>query len=176
MSAPSQGSSGLNEYATSLFDASLTWKDVKWLKTITSLPIVVKGVLTSEDALLAVENGVSGIIVSNHGARQLDHVPATIDALPEVIRAVRSSPVEVFVDGGFRTGTDVLKALALGARGVFVGRPVLWGLSVGGEEGVRNVLHILKKELDAALALSGCSNLSDISPSLVVRKEFYSKL
>lgn len=127
--------SSLNAYASSLFDASLTWKDVEELTKMTKLPVLVKGVLRGEDALLAIKHKVSAIIVSNHGARQLDHVPATIDALKEVVKAVEGQ-VPVFVDGGFRTGTDILKALALGARGVFVGRPVIYGLACG----VRNII------------------------------------
>lgn len=125
--------SALNAYANSLFDASLTWKDVEELTKMTKLPVIVKGILRGEDALLAIKHKVSGIIVSNHGARQLDHVPATIDALKEVVKAVEGQ-VPVFVDGGFRTGTDILKALALGAQAVFVGRPVIYGLACGVNE------------------------------------------
>jgi (S)-2-hydroxy-acid oxidase len=121
----SSENSGLAEYVSSLFDLTLQWKDVKWLISITKLPIVVKGVLTPEDAEIAVEMGCAGIMVSNHGARQLDGVPATIDVLPEIVKSVRGR-AEVYLDGGIRRGTDVFKALALG---VFVGRPVLWGLS-----------------------------------------------
>ncbi|KAG1652501.1 Hydroxyacid oxidase 1 [Nymphon striatum] len=116
--------SGLNEYAASLFDPSITWKDILWLRQITHLPIIVK----AEDALLSLEHGASAIMVSNHGARQLDGVPATIDVLPEIVKAVNGR-CEVYLDGGIRTGTDVLKALALGARAVFMGRPLLWGLT-----------------------------------------------
>ncbi|PIK36714.1 hypothetical protein BSL78_26464 [Apostichopus japonicus] len=134
---------------------AVTWKDVGWLKTITKLPIVLKGILSGSDAEIAVENGVAGIIVSNHGGRQLDGVLATIDALPEVVEAVKGSDVEVYLDGGVRKGTDVLKALALGARAVFIGRPVLWGLAYKGEEGVKMVLEMLKNEFSTAMALSG---------------------
>ncbi|CAL1262320.1 unnamed protein product [Larinioides sclopetarius] len=167
--------SGLNKYVETLFDPSISWKDIKWLKEITTLPILLKGILTAEDAIMAVENGVAGIIVSNHGARQLDGVPATIEVLPEIVRAV-AGRCEVYLDGGVRTGTDVLKAIALGAKAVFIGRPVLWGLAHSGEEGVRKVLQILRKEFDTAMALSGCSTLHDIKPSLVVRQESFSKL
>ena len=111
-----------------LLDQSLTWDALAWLKSITSLPIVVKGILTAEDAQLAAEHGAAAIIVSNHGGRQLDGVLATIEALPEVFDAV-AGRCEIYLDGGVRRGTDVLKALALGARGVFVGRPALWGLA-----------------------------------------------
>ncbi|KAM7312933.1 hydroxyacid oxidase 1 [Ixodes scapularis] len=111
-----------------VLDASVTWDDVTWLKSISKLPVIAKGILTAEDAEEAVKHGVSAILASNHGGRQLDGVPSTIEALPEVVRAVRGR-VEVYVDGGVRRGTDVVKALALGARAVFVGRPVLWGLA-----------------------------------------------
>ena len=110
--------SGINDYVTSLFDQALTWNDLKWLKKITSLPIIVKGVLHPSDALIAIDHGVQGIMVSNHGARQLDGVEATIDALPDIVEAVRNynPKVEIYLDGGVREGTDVLKALALGAK------------------------------------------------------------
>lgn len=124
----SKTESGLNEYAASLFETSITWKDVEWLKTITKLPVVLKGILSREDALMAVECGVAGICVSNHGGRQLDSVPATIDCLRDIVSAV-DGRVEVYLDGGVRTGTDVLKAIALGAKTVFVGRPVLYALA-----------------------------------------------
>ncbi|XP_064621883.1 2-Hydroxyacid oxidase 1-like [Lineus longissimus] len=164
--------SGLSEYANSLFDASLNWSDISYLRTISKLPIVVKGILTAEDALKAVEVGVDGIIVSNHGARQLDGVPATIDALPEVISAVNGR-CEVYLDGGVRQGTDCLKALAIGARAVFVGRPVLWGLACDGEKGVGKVLSILKDELTIAMGLAGCRSVSDIKQSHVVKESYY---
>ncbi|XP_070566442.1 2-Hydroxyacid oxidase 2-like isoform X2 [Ptychodera flava] len=152
-----------------------TWKDIAWLKTVTKLPIVLKGILTVEDALLAAEHGVQGILVSNHGGRQLDCVPATIDVLSDIVDAV-GNKLEVYVDGGVRTGTDVLKALALGARAVFVGRPVIFGLACNGEEGVKSVLKILRDELSLAMALSGCSRLSDVTRDLVIRHDVRSKL
>ncbi|CAI0548488.1 unnamed protein product [Linum tenue] len=139
-------------------------QDVKWLQTITSLPILVKGVLTAEDAKLAVQNGAAGIIVSNHGARQLDYVPATITALEEVVKAAQGR-VPVFLDGGVRRGTDVFKALALGASGVFIGRPVLFSLAADGEAGVRKVLQMLRDELELTMALSGCTSLKEITRS-----------
>ncbi|DBA04371.1 TPA: hypothetical protein N0F65_002133 [Lagenidium giganteum] len=153
--------SGLAYYVSKLFDLTLNWKDVEWLKSITKLPLVVKGVLSPEDAKLAVEAGCAGILVSNHGARQLDGVPAAIDALPEIVKAV-SGRAEVYLDGGVRRGTDVFKALALGARAVFVGRPVLWGLSHSGEEGVFEVLRILNDELRHTMLFSGTPRLADI--------------
>nr|DBA27118.1 TPA: hypothetical protein GDO54_011294 [Pyxicephalus adspersus] len=146
--------SGLAVYVSQAIDASIKWDDIEWLKGLTSLPIVAKGILRADDAKEAVKRGVSGILVSNHGARQLDGVPATIDVLEEIVAAVEGK-VEVYLDGGVRKGTDVLKALALGARAVFVGRPVLWGLAYQGEDGVKEVLNILKEEFKLAMALSG---------------------
>jgi 4-hydroxymandelate oxidase len=149
-------------------DGGLTWEDIKWLREVTSLPIVVKGVLTAEDAILGVECGAAGLLVSNHGGRQLDTVAATIDALPEVVEAV-GGRCEVYLDGGVRRGTDVMKALALGARAVFVGRPVLWGLAVAGADGAQHVLELLRDELELAMALSGRPTLASIDASLVQR-------
>jgi isopentenyl diphosphate isomerase/L-lactate dehydrogenase-like FMN-dependent dehydrogenase len=145
---------------------TITWKTLDWLRTITSLPLVIKGILTREDALLAVEHGAAGIVVSNHGGRQLDGAPATIDALPEVVEAV-DGRCEVYLDGGIRRGTDVLKALAIGARVVFVGRPVLYGLIVNGHEGVRHVLNVLRAELQTAMALCGRPTLASIDRTLI---------
>jgi len=147
---------------------ALTWETIDWVRSITSLPILVKGILTAEDALLALEHGVAAIIVSNHGGRQLDGAIPSMEALPEVIAAVNGR-VEVYVDGGVRRGTDVLKALALGARAVLVGRPILWGLAARGAEGVSDVLGILRAELDRAMALAGRPTLADIDATLVRR-------
>ncbi|NXU91569.1 HAOX2 oxidase, partial [Xiphorhynchus elegans] len=135
-------------------DPSVTWNDIYWLQSLTHLPIIIKGILTKEDAELAVRHGVQGIIVSNHGGRQLDEGPATIDALVEVVEAVRGR-VEVYLDGGIRKGSDVLKALALGAKCVFIGRPALWGLAYKGEEGLQDVLRILQDEFRLSMALAG---------------------
>jgi isopentenyl diphosphate isomerase/L-lactate dehydrogenase-like FMN-dependent dehydrogenase len=146
--------------------APATWADVDWLRTVTRLPILLKGILTAEDAALAVEHGVAGIVVSNHGGRQLDGVLASIDALPEVVAAV-DGRCEIYLDGGVRRGVDVLKALALGARAVMIGRPILWGLAVNGAAGAYSVLDILKRELASAMALSGRPSLADIDRSLV---------
>lgn len=121
--------SSLAAYVVSQIDPTLNWSDIAWVRSITKLPVVVKGVLTAEDAKLAADTGVEAILVSNHGGRQLDGVLATIDALPEVLEAVKGRGVEVYIDGGVRKGTDVLKALALGAKAVFLGRPILWGLA-----------------------------------------------
>lgn len=145
-----------------LIDPSLTWDDVAELIEGSSLPVLVKGVLRGDDAALAIEAGASGVVVSNHGGRQLDTVPATADVLSEVVEAV-SGDGEVLVDGGIRRGTDVAKALILGASAVLVGRPVLWGLAEGGAEGVAAVLEILKDEFDRVLALLGVPNASDLN-------------
>jgi len=143
-------------------DPTLTWKDLDRLCSEVDVPVLVKGVLTAEDARLAVEHGAGGVIVSNHGGRQLDGVPASLDALPDVVEEV-DGRVEVLVDGGIRRGTDALVALALGARAVLVGRPALWGLAVGGEDGARRVLELLRDELELALCLSGCSSPGDLT-------------
>ena len=163
-----ENESGLLTYFAQQLDASLTWKDLEWLTSMTTLPVVVKGILRGDDALRAVEHGARGIVVSNHGGRQLDGAIATIDALSEAIAAV-DSRVEVFLDGGIRRGTDVLKALSLGAHAVLLGRPVLWGLAVGGEAGVRHILQLLRDELEVAMSLSGCATVADIDPSLVTK-------
>ncbi|XP_039574118.1 hydroxyacid oxidase 2 isoform X2 [Passer montanus] len=147
-------------------DPSVTWNDIYWLRSLTHLPIIIKGILTREDAELAVKHGVQGIIVSNHGGRQLDEGPATIDALVEVVEAV-GGRVEVYVDGGIRKGSDVLKALALGAKCVFIGRPALWGLAYKGEEGLQDVLRILQDEFRLSMALAGCASVSEIGQHLV---------
>ncbi|MBB6098500.1 isopentenyl diphosphate isomerase/L-lactate dehydrogenase-like FMN-dependent dehydrogenase [Deinobacterium chartae] len=160
--------SQISGYFQRMLDPSLSWKDVAWLASITRLPVLLKGILTAEDALLAAEHGAAGVIVSNHGGRQLDSAIATIDALPEIAGAA-GDRLEVLMDGGVRRGTDVLKALALGARAVMLGRPVLWGLSVGGEGGVRLVLELLREELRLALALSGHASVREVQRSLVVR-------
>ncbi|EMS58206.1 hypothetical protein CFC21_029610 [Triticum aestivum] len=159
--------SGLASYVAGQIDRTLSWKDVKWLQSITTMPILVKGVITAEDSRLAVENGAAGIIVSNHGARQLDYVPATISALEEVVKGA-GGQIPVFLDGGVRRGTDVFKALALGAAGVFIGRPVVFSLAVAGEAGVSNVLKMLRDEFELTMALSGCNSLADITRNHVV--------
>ncbi|XP_071962105.1 2-Hydroxyacid oxidase 2-like [Antedon mediterranea] len=158
-------------------DGTATWKDLRWLKSITSLPIVVKGILTGADAKRAVHNGADAILVSNHGGRQFDYLPATIDVLSEVVAAVEGSGVEVYMDGGVRRGTDVLKALARGARAVFIGRPLIWGLACNGHEGVSQVIDILKDEFSTAMAFMGCSTTKEIvSPMVVHERDIGSKL
>ncbi|XP_056623762.1 hydroxyacid oxidase 1 [Triplophysa dalaica] len=167
--------SGLAVYVAQSIDPTVKWDDIAWLKSITSLPVVLKGILRAEDAREAVKYGVDGILVSNHGARQLDGVPATIEVLPEIVEAVEGK-VEVFLDGGVRTGTDVLKALALGAKAVFVGRPILWALACEADKGVSNVLELLREELHRALALTGCRSLNEVDGSLVRRSALISKI
>lgn len=161
--------SELASYVGEMFDPSLTWEVVEWLTGITSMPILVKGVVHPEDARLAASHGAAGIVVSNHGGRQLDTAPATIEVLPEIVEAVEDS-LEVLIDGGIRRGSDVLKAVALGATAVAVGRPALWGLAVDGGDGVERVLSILRSELDVALGLCGFNRLSDLSADVVMTR------
>ncbi|HEX8904772.1 MAG TPA: alpha-hydroxy acid oxidase [Longimicrobiaceae bacterium] len=151
---PDAGGSGLEAFIGREFDPTLTWGAVAWLRSITRLPIVLKGIMTPEDAALAVEHGADAVIVSNHGGRQLDGAEPTLLALPRVAEAV-SGRIPVLMDGGVRRGTDVVKALALGARAVLVGRPALWGLAVDGQRGVERVLEMLHGELRRTLALLG---------------------
>jgi 4-hydroxymandelate oxidase len=150
-------------------DADLGWQRIDWLRGVTGLPILLKGVLHPADARLAVAHGVDGLLVSNHGGRQLDGVVATVDALPAVADAV-DGRLPILLDGGVRRGTDVLVALALGATAVLVGRPVLWGLAADGADGVRNVLERLTAELDQSLALAGATRPADLTPDLVVAR------
>jgi 4-hydroxymandelate oxidase len=159
--------SALARYIADMWDANLTWDDVNWLRSVSKLPVIIKGVLAPADAAAAVEHGAAAVIVSNHGGRQLDGVPAPITMLQRVVDAV-AGQVEVLLDGGVRRGTDVVKALALGARAVLVGRPVLWGLTLDGESGVSAVLEHLRAEIDLAMALAGCATLNDIDPALVI--------
>jgi 4-hydroxymandelate oxidase len=151
---PRSAGSGLAAYVAQMFDGGIGWRDLDWLCAQTRLPVVVKGVCRADDARRCADHGAKALVVSNHGGRQLDTSPATLDALPAVAEAVQGK-LEVYVDGGVRRGTDVVKALALGARAVLVGRPVLWGLAAGGEAGVSDVLAILKREVTDALALCG---------------------
>lgn len=151
----------------------LTFKDLAWLTRQTKLPVIAKGILTAEDAVNAVRHGVAGIFVSNHGGRQLDYEPATIDVLPSIVDAVRMfrPKVEVYVDGGVRNGFDVFKALALGARMACVGRPVAWGLAVQGQKGVGKVFDILKKELNQTMTLAGTPDVNSIERKMVKNTE-----
>ncbi|KAJ2713705.1 Hydroxyacid oxidase 1, partial [Coemansia sp. D1744] len=148
-------------------DQSLSWANgISWLKSITKLPIIVKGVLTAEDTQLAIDHKCAGVIVSNHGGRQLDGALSTIDALPQVVEAANDK-IEVYMDGGIRKGSDIFKALALGARAVFVARPVLWGLAYKGEQGAFIALDLLQKELELAMMLTGTTQVSEIDESYV---------
>ena len=160
--------SGLFAYFTQQIDPSVTCQVVDWLQSISTLPVLVKGILRGDDGLKAYEHGAKGIVVSNHGGRQLDGAIATFEALPDIVQTV-GDKIEILVDGGIRRGTDILKALALGAKAVLVGRPILWGLAVEGTKGVAHVLELLKEELDLAMALSGCASIQDIEPSLVIK-------
>ena len=164
--------SGFHPTEQSIFsatlDPTLTWKDIDWFRSITKLPILLKGIQNSADADRAVTAGVAGIIVSNHGARDLDTTPATIDELPDVVAKVRGK-VPVLIDGGIRRGTDVLKAMALGANAVLIGRPYLFGLAVDGARGVTRVVNILRREFEIAMALCGRASIADIDASLIWR-------
>jgi 4-hydroxymandelate oxidase len=155
-----------SEVFRGLLDHAASWKDVAWLRARTGLPVILKGILSPADALRAIDEGADGIIVSNHGGRALDTAPASIEALPRVAEAV-AGRIPVLMDGGIRRGTDVVKALALGAKAVLVGRPCIHGLAVGGALGVAHVLKILRTELEIALALTGCAHLEAIDRTLI---------
>uniref|UniRef100_A0A915MSZ6 FMN hydroxy acid dehydrogenase domain-containing protein n=1 Tax=Meloidogyne javanica TaxID=6303 RepID=A0A915MSZ6_MELJA len=161
--ADNDGASGLSKYIISNFDPTLNWEVLRWLVDFSILPVIVKGIMRGDDALLAIEAGAAAIVVSNHGGRQLDCCMSTV----------------VFVDGGFRTGTDIFKALAIGAQLVFIGRPIIYGLAIGGKEGVKHVLKLLKTEFDYAMRLSGCATISQLRSQkdiVVYRNRFFSKL
>lgn len=151
------------------------WEFVDWLISVTKLPVVLKGISTPEDAILSVKHGASAVWVSNHGGRLLDGVPGSLDLLCDVMKGLHSvgSKIEVYMDGGVRYGTDVLKALALGARAVFLGQPIFWGLSYKGEEGVTLVLELLRRELILAMTLSGCKSVHEMPDGLVVHRSEY---
>ncbi|GMV09383.1 MAG: alpha-hydroxy-acid oxidizing enzyme [Gemmatimonadota bacterium] len=159
--------SALARHLQALHDAALTPRDIEWAHDVTGLPVVVKGIVRGDDAVRALGHGAAGIIVSNHGGRQLDTAIATARALPEVVEAVAGRG-EVYVDGGIRRGTDIVKAVALGARAVLVGRPPLWGLAAGGEPGVVEVLQHLRLEFDLAMSLSGATSVAELTRDLVV--------
>jgi 4-hydroxymandelate oxidase len=147
-------------------DPSMTWRDLGWLRSLSPLPLVLKGVLRPDDARRAADEGVAAVVVSNHGGRQLDGAVASLDALPAVAAAA-GDRLDVLMDGGIRRGTDVLVALALGARAVLLGRPVLWGLAVGGEAGAARVLALLREEVDLAFALAGCPSTAEVTADLL---------
>jgi 4-hydroxymandelate oxidase len=155
--------------AFELMSPSVTWRDIERFASLAGLPVVVKGVLTAEDGKLACEHGAAALVVSNHGGRQLDGVAATLDALPEIVEAV-DGRIEVLLDGGIRRGTDVVKALALGANAVLAGRAPLWGLVASGEAGAAHVLELLRDEVELALQLVGCRTPADLTRSHVGRR------
>lgn len=160
------GDSSLAKHLARAHDAALTPKDVAWIRELTCLPVVVKGIVRGDDAKVACYQGASGIVVSNHGGRQLDSAIPSIRALPEVVEAVGDRG-EVYLDGGVRRGTDVIKAIALGARAVLLGRPILWGLAVNGEQGVVDALGLLRDEIDLAMCLCGCRTAAEITRDLI---------
>jgi isopentenyl diphosphate isomerase/L-lactate dehydrogenase-like FMN-dependent dehydrogenase len=166
--APALGDLGVitPQTAADLVTPSLTWRDLEWLHETAGLPVIAKGILTAEDAILAAEHGCAAVVVSNHGGRQLDRAVASLDALPEIADAV-GDRIEVLMDGGIRRGTDVAIALALGARAVLAGRAIVWGLAVDGEEGARRVLELLRDELTLTLSLLGCPSPDAVSRSHV---------
>jgi 4-hydroxymandelate oxidase len=159
--------SGLATYMKTLQEDHLTWDDIDWLRSITDLPVLVKGVLRGDDALLALEHGAAGVVVSNHGGRQLDTSPATIDVVQEVADAV-GGRAAVLLDGGVRRGTDIIKALAFGADAVLIGRPMMWALAYNGEDGVSLALEMILNEFSDAMALCGCNTVEDITPDLIL--------
>lgn len=160
------GDSGLAHYISTLYDTTLSWTHVEWLRSITKLPIILKGILRPDDAVKAAEHGAAGIVVSNHGGRQLDSAPATITVLSEIVNAV-GGKVPVLFDSGIRRGTDVFKALALGASAVMTGRPILWGLACDGETGVLSVLEMFRSELQLSMQLAGCPTIDSIKADSV---------
>jgi isopentenyl diphosphate isomerase/L-lactate dehydrogenase-like FMN-dependent dehydrogenase len=161
-----RGESGLAAYVAWQFDPTLNWKDVDWLCAKSNIPVLLKGVLHPDDARMAIDHGAAGVIVSNHGARQLDTVPATIDALPPIVEAV-DGKIEVHIDGGIRRGTDVFKAIALGAKAVAVGRPIIWGLAVDGEDGAKRVLDLVRKDFELTMKLCGCTSIQNITEDMI---------
>lgn len=168
LSAQAASASALADFTRDNWDASISWTDLGWLRSITTLPILVKGIVRGDDAVLALEHGASGVIVSNHGGRQLDTAVPTARALPEVADAMGGRGA-LLVDGGVRRGTDVVKAIALGAQAVLLGRPVLWGLAMDGAAGAERVLRLLKDECDLAFALAGCRSPAEAARDLIAR-------
>ena len=167
--SPDLNEEQLLAFAGKSLSVALTWDYLDWLRSLTRLPFLLKGILCKEDALKAVSNSIEGIIVSNHGGRQLDGTPASIDVLQDIVEAVEGRS-EVLVDGGVRRGTDVLKALALGANAVLIGRPYIWGLAVDGQAGVTRVLDLLREEFRIAMGLTGCANVNEIRKDLIFRR------
>ena len=163
---PGDAEMGHARYTRCCFDADLNWKDIEWLCSLTRLPVLVKGILRGDDAVKALDHGAKGVVVSNHGGRQLDTAISTIEALPEIVAAMAGRG-EIVLDGGVRRGADVLKALALGAKLVQVGRPVIWGLAYAGEAGAHRALSLLRDEFDNVMALCGCRSVAAITRDLV---------
>lgn len=161
---PDLQGSALAAFAFNAMDPSMNWEDLAWIKETAQLPLILKGIVTAEDARKAIDYDVDGIIVSNHGGRQLDGAPATIEALPEVVHAVKGR-IDVLVDGGVRRGTDIVKALALGAKAVLIGRPYVWGLAADGELGVKRVIGMLREEFELAMSLVGCNSVQQLDRS-----------
>jgi L-lactate dehydrogenase (cytochrome) len=155
---------------TDMFDGSVRWADLDWIRELWDGPILAKGVLRAEEAVRAAELGLDGVIVSNHGGRQLDHLPATIDVLPEIVAAA-GDRLEVLIDSGFRRGSDIAAALALGARAVLLGRAHLYGLAAAGEAGVRHCIDILADELRMTMQLCGVRSIAELEPSLIRHRE-----
>ena len=161
-----EGVKSLAQWVGSQFDATLNWKDLDWIRNIWPGPLIVKGILDVEDAKLAAKTGATALVVSNHGGRQLDGAPSSISMLPRIAEAV-GAEIEVMFDGGVRTGQDVLRALALGARSCLIGRAYIFGLGAGGEAGVAKAIDILRKELDVSMALTGVKSIEEISPRVL---------
>jgi L-lactate dehydrogenase (cytochrome) len=159
----------LAQHVAAQFDASLSWRDVDWMRSIWNGPIIIKGIQTVADAVLAADAGAEAIAISNHGGRQLDDAPATVDLLPPTVEAV-GGRLEIICDGGVRRGSDIVKALALGARACMAGRVYLYGLGAAGERGVDHVLKLLRNDVRRTMALVGARNISELTPELVARK------
>ena len=163
---PGEGQMALIDVAAALASSVVTWEDFRWLREVWPGPIVAKGVLTGDDARRAIDAGAAGVVVSNHGGRQLDGVSPTLRVLPEVVKAVNSQ-IEVLMDGGVRRGGDIIKALCLGARAVLVGRAYAYGMAAAGAPGVARAISILRADLDRTMKLLGCRSLSDLDKSLI---------
>jgi len=163
---PGQGPMPMTDVGAALASSTVTWQDLRWIRDVWSGPIVIKGVLTTEDARRAIDEGASAIVVSNHGGRQLDFAPSTLQVLPEIVEAVNGR-IEVLMDGGVRRGTDVIKAICLGARAVLIGRAYAYGLAAGGPAGVKRAIDILREEMERTLKLLGCPSIGALGRSYV---------
>jgi 4-hydroxymandelate oxidase len=155
----------LPQYLSSLLESNIGWKDIEWIRSITSLPIILKGILHPDDVQMAINHNIQGVVLSNHGGRQLDTAITALESL-SMLNENTKNEIDIIIDGGIRKGTDILKAFALGARAVMIGRPIIWGLAVNGEEGVYQVLDILKKELYMVMALSGIASVVNLDGSI----------